>query len=61
MNGRYYEIQSMSRRYASYWDAFLFMTYFHRTGGPWPPRPPPLGSATEFRVSWSEFLDGRAD
>ena len=23
MHGRYYEIQSMSRRYASYWNAFL--------------------------------------
>ena len=25
--------------------AIFFMTYFHRPGGPWPPRPP-LGSAT---------------
>ena len=24
MCGRYYEIQSMSRQYASYWNAFLF-------------------------------------
>ena len=23
--GRYYEIRSMSRRYASYWNAFLFL------------------------------------
>ena len=25
MRGRYYEIRSMSGRYASYWDAFLFV------------------------------------
>ena len=24
MHGRYYEIWSMSRQYASYWNAFLF-------------------------------------
>ena len=40
------KIQSMSGQYTSYWNAFLFMTYFHRAGGEgaWPPRPP--GSAT---------------
>ena len=28
-------------RYASYWNALLFMTYFYRTGGGvWSPRPP---------------------
>ena len=45
MHRRYYEIRSMSGRYASYWNAFLFMTNFYRAGGAWPPRPPP-GSAT---------------
>ena len=25
MRGRYYEIRLMSRRYASYWNAFLFL------------------------------------
>ena len=30
---RYNEIRSMSGRYASYWNAFLFMTYFYRAGG----------------------------
>ena len=28
MHGRYYDIQSMSRWYASYWNAFLFYTFF---------------------------------
>ena len=27
--------------YASYWNAYLFMTYFYRARRPWPPRPPP--------------------
>ena len=26
--GRYYGIQSMSRRYASYWNAFLFYKFY---------------------------------
>ena len=26
--------------------AIFFMTYFYRTGAPWPPRAPPPGSAT---------------
>ena len=26
----------------------FFMTYFHRAGGPWPPRPP--GSATDYTM-----------
>ena len=28
MHGRYYEIRSMSGRYASYWNAFLLSTFF---------------------------------
>ena len=35
------------------------LTYLHRAGGDGPLGHPPLGSATEFRVCWSEFLDGR--
>ena len=34
-----WEIRSMRGRYASYWNAILFMTYFHRALPP-PPRPP---------------------
>ena len=30
VHGRYYEIWSMSGQYASYWNAFFFMTYFYR-------------------------------
>ena len=28
MRGRYYEIRSMSGRYTSYWNAFLYFYYF---------------------------------
>ena len=28
VHGRYYEIRSMNGRYTSYWNAFLFVTYF---------------------------------
>ena len=28
VRSRYYEIRSMSGRYASYWNAFLFYSYF---------------------------------
>ena len=33
MHGRYYEIQSMSGRYASYWNAFLLDFYESRFRG----------------------------
>ena len=29
MHGRYYEIRSMSGRYASYWNAFLLIIFLH--------------------------------
>ena len=29
VHGRYYKIQSMSRQYASYWNAFLFKWWIH--------------------------------
>ena len=29
VRGRYYEIRSMSGRYASYWNAFLFDNFCH--------------------------------
>ena len=35
------EIRSMSGQYASYWNAFLLMTYFYKAGGgAWPSWPP---------------------
>ena len=34
-----WEIRSMRGRYASYWNAILFMTYFHRALPPPPPVP----------------------
>ena len=33
VRGFFHEIRSMRGRYASYWNAFLFMTYFHRARG----------------------------
>ena len=35
--------------------AIFFMTYFHRAGGPWPPRPPP-GSATGLCVNLASLF-----
>ena len=37
-----WEIQATSGWYASCWNVFSFMTYFHRARGAWPPRPSPL-------------------
>ena len=35
-----HDIRSMSGRYAYYWNAFLFFTYFYRVGwGDWSPPP----------------------
>ena len=34
-------VRSMSRRYTSYWNAFLLSLLFTGPLGPWPPRPPP--------------------
>ena len=32
-------LEHCNRWYASYWNEFIFMTYFYRARGPWPPPP----------------------
>ena len=48
--------RSLHGRYASYWNAFFFMTYFHRTRGTMAPSAPP-GSATGCSTKYTMFMN----